>query len=81
MRTATDNLRNNIINKLLTINNKNYLSALYQLIEKSTVDTDVVKLSEEQVLMLKLSDRDIKKGQFISQEQLDKDDLKWLKEQ
>ena len=80
MRTAADSLRSNIIDKLLTISNTDYLSALYQLVDKSSVDKDVVKLSEEQVLMLKLSDNDIKRGKLISQSQLDKDDLKWLKE-
>ncbi|MCX6236729.1 MAG: hypothetical protein NTY07_04055 [Bacteroidia bacterium] len=79
MRT-TDILRNNIIDKLLTINNKDYLSALYQLVNKSSVDNDTVKLTEEQILMLQLSDNDIKNGSLISQSQLDKDDLQWLKE-
>lgn len=74
-----DNLRNSIIDKLLTITNKEYLLALYQLVEKSSVDQDTVKLTREQVLMLELSDEDIKKGMLISQEQLDKEDLKWLK--
>jgi len=79
MRT-TDILRNNIIDKLLTINNRDYLSALFQLVNKSSVDNDIVKLTEEQVLMLQLSDNDIKNGKLISQTQLDKDDLQWLKE-
>jgi len=74
-----DSLRNNIIDKLLTISNKDYLAALYQLVEKSKVDNDVVKLTEEQTLMLQLSDKDILKEKLISQEQLDKSDLKWLK--
>ena len=78
MATA-DNLRNSIIDKLLTITNKEYLLALYQLVEKSSVEQDTVKLTQEQVLMLELSDEDIKKGKFISQEQLDKEDLQWLK--
>ncbi len=78
MRT-TDILRNNIIDKLLTITNKDYLSALYQLVKTSAVDKDTVKLTEEQILMLQLSDNDIKNGKLISQSQLDKDDLKWLK--
>ncbi|MBK6642406.1 MAG: hypothetical protein IPN13_11995 [Bacteroidetes bacterium] len=73
-----DNLRNSIIDKLLTITNKKYLLALYQLVEKSSVEQDTVKLTQEQVLMLELSDEDIKTGKFISQEQLDKDDLQWL---
>jgi hypothetical protein len=77
--TTTDKLRNSIIDKLLTISNKHYLSALYQLVEKSSVDKDTIKLTDEQILMLQLSDKDIKNGKLISQSQLDKDDLQWLK--
>lgn len=76
---SVDNLRNGIIDKLLTISNKDYLAALFQLVQSSSVDKDKVKLTEEQVLMLKLSDRDIKNNRLISQSQLDKEDLKWLK--
>ena len=78
---TTDILRNNIIDKLLTIDNKDYLSALYHLVNSSSVSQDTVKLTDEQILMLKLSDLDIKNGNFISQDQLDNDDLKWLSEQ
>lgn len=73
-----DNLRNNIIDKLLTISNKDYLSALFQLIEKSSVDNDIVRMTEEQIVMLKLSDLDIENNRLVSQEQLDKNDLAWL---
>lgn len=65
----------------MTIDNKDYLLVLYQLVNASNVSQDIVKLTEEQILMLQLSDLDIKNGNFISQEQLDKDDLKWLSEQ
>ena len=75
-----DILRDSIIDKLLTISNKDYLTALYQLINKSSVDTDVVELSEEQKIMLQLSEHDIQNGNLISQVELDKSDLKWLKE-
>ena len=77
---SADNLRNSIIDKLLTISNKDYLLALYQLEEKSTAGSDVVKLSEEQMLMLEMSDKDIENGKLISQDQLDKKDLQWIKE-
>jgi len=77
--STTDILRNDIIDKLLTINNKDYLSALYQLVSTSSMEQDIVQLTEEQVLMLQLSDNDIKSGKLISQNQLDKDDLVWLK--
>jgi hypothetical protein len=43
--------------------------------------TDVVKLTPEQTLMLQLSDSDIASGSLNSQDQLDKDDLEWLKGQ
>ena len=79
--TTVNHLRNGIIDKLLTISNKNYLTALYKLVENSTTEEDIIQLSEEQLIMLKLSDKDIQLGKVISQNQLDKDDLKWLKEQ
>lgn len=77
---ATDILRNNIIDKLLTITDADDLSAIYQLVERSSLDNDAVKLTEEQTLMLQLSDKDILNGRLISQDQLDKEDLQWVKE-
>ncbi len=77
META-DTLRNNLIDKLLSISNKEYLLALNQLVENGGVGNDPVKLTQEQILMLQLSDEDIKAGRLISQEQLDKNDLEWL---
>ena len=78
MDTA-DNIRNNIIDKLLTISNKEYLTALYKLIAKSSVENDAIQLSEDQLLMLNMSEDDIKNNRIVSQEELDKMDLEWLK--
>lgn len=78
--STTDLIRNNIIDKLLTISNEDYLSALYQLVNTSSMGQDTVQLSEEQVIMLQLSDEDIVNGKLIAQYQLDKDDLQWLSE-
>jgi hypothetical protein len=75
-----DNLRNSIIDKLLTITNKDYLFALHKLVENSQIDEDIVKLTEEQKLMLQLSENDIKNNRIITQSQVDKIDKKWLKE-
>lgn len=75
-----DTIRNSIIEKLLTISNEKFLNALYQLVENSSMNQDKVKLTKEQILMLQLSERDIKTGRLIAQSQLDKNDLKWLKE-
>jgi len=76
---TVDTLRNNLIDKLLTISNKEYLLALNRLVETSTIDNEPVKLTDEQILMLQLSDNDIKTGKIISQETLDKNDLEWLR--
>ena len=62
------------------IKNKDYLSVLYKLVENSSVDNDLVKLSNEQILKLELSDKDIQNNSLISQEETDKRDLEWLKE-
>ena len=56
---TVDTLRDNIIDKLLTISNKEYLSALNQLVESSSVDKGLVNLTPKQISMLKLSDQDI----------------------
>ena len=77
--TATDNVRNSIIDQLLTITDKDYLAALYQLIHKSRMNEDKIQLSEEQLLMLNMSEDDILNGRLISQGEVDKTDLEWLK--
>jgi hypothetical protein len=76
---SIDNLRNNIIDKLLAITNKDFLAAINKIIDNTKTDTDVVKLTEEQKLMLKMSESDIQHKRIISQEALDKKDLEWLK--
>ena len=77
---TANTLRDNLIDKLLTISNKDYLIALNQLVEKSAVSDNIVTLTAEQISILQLSEQDIEAGRLISQEQLDKDDLQWLKE-
>ena len=78
--TKADTIRNSTIDKLLTISNTDYLTSLLRLLEKSNADTDIVKLSKEQIEMLKLSDDDILNNRLLSQSDLDKEDLKWLRE-
>jgi hypothetical protein len=74
-----DNLRNSIIDKLLTITDKDYLTAIHQIVESSNADSDYLKLTEEQKTLLQLSEKDIKTGKLVSQTRVDSNDLKWLK--
>jgi hypothetical protein len=76
---TVDVLRNSLIDKILTISDKDYLTALHKLIQPDFIEKPTVKLTEEQVLMLKMSDRDIANGKLVSQTDLDKSDLEWLK--
>ena len=76
---TVDTLRDNLIDKLLGISNKEYLIALNRLVDKSDMANKPVELTEQQIAMLKLSDKDIEEGKLILQEQLDKNDLEWLK--
>jgi hypothetical protein len=76
--SPADKIRNSIIDKLLTISNTDFLSALNQIIEKSSMD--LMKLSDEQIALLQLSDKDIENNRLIPQDQIDNGDLEWIKE-
>jgi hypothetical protein len=65
--------------KLLTISDKEYLTALLRLVDNSAVKDEKIKLTKEQKRMLEMSETDIQHGRIISQSELDKNDLEWLK--
>jgi len=73
-------LRDRLIDKLLTIEDKELLKALDQLLRSKTNPEEKVKLTDAQHRMLQMSEDDIKYGRTISQEQMDKEDLDWLDE-
>ena len=77
---TVDNLRNELIDKILSIKNKDFLIALNKLISSSSSESDIIKLTKEQKNMLKMSEQDIKDGKLISQEAKDERNLKWLSE-
>ncbi|NCT08461.1 MAG: hypothetical protein GW772_00015 [Flavobacteriia bacterium] len=75
---TVDTIRNGLINKILAIKNKDFLVALDTLISSSEATSTIVEISEEQKIMLQMSDEDIKNGKLISQEAMDKRNLEWL---
>ena len=75
---TVDKIRNGLIDKILTIRNKDFLVALDNLISSSSTDNEIVELTNEQKEMLKMSELDIQKGRLISQEAMDKRNLEWL---
>jgi archaellum component FlaF (FlaF/FlaG flagellin family) len=78
---TVDKIRNRLIDKILTIKNKDFLVALDNLISSSASDSDIVELTREQKEMLEMSEDDIENGRLISQEAMDKRNLEWLNEQ
>ncbi|PCE66783.1 hypothetical protein [Sediminicola luteus] len=75
---TVNEIRSGLIDKILSIKNKEFLVALDKLISSSATTNDMVELSSEQKQMLEMSDEDIKNGRLISQEAMDKRNLEWL---
>ncbi len=75
---TVENIQNDLINKILSIKDKEFLIALDKLISSNASDTEVTALTEEQKIMLEMSERDIENGNLISQEAMDKRNLEWL---
>lgn len=75
---AVDKIRNGLIDKILSIRNKNFLQTLDKLISSSASELDIIELTKEQKAMLEMSENDIKNGRLISQEEMNKRNLEWL---
>jgi hypothetical protein len=75
---STDFLRSQVISELLAVRDEKFLLALGELLDNNPIADDVIKLTESQVEVLKLSDVDIEYNRIMSQEQLDEEDLQWL---
>jgi pantothenate kinase len=78
MISVTD-IRNKLIDQLMAIKDVGYLKALSDMIDLSHVQETVVPLTEEQKIMLTMSEEDIKTGRTIDQYTLNERELEWLK--
>ncbi len=75
-----ENIRNGLIDKILSIQNKDLLETLDRLVSSKADEFEVHELSPEQKKMLEMSEDDILNGRLISQEALIKRNLEWLNE-
>ncbi len=75
---TVDKLRSRLIDKILSIKNKDFLLELDNLISSNATDNEIVELTAEQKEMLEMSEADIENGRLISQEAMDKRNLEWL---
>jgi hypothetical protein len=72
-------LRSGLIEKILAVKDRELLLALDQLVSSSYPKPTGNNLSEEQLLMLEMSQQDIETGNLISQEAMIARNLEWLK--
>lgn len=75
---TVDKIRTGLIDKILSINNKDFLEALDKLISSSKPESEIVELTNDQKIMLEMSENDIKTGKLISQDAMNKRNLEWL---
>lgn len=77
--TSANDIRNKVIDQLMAIKDAGYLLALSDMINSSHVQEELVPLTEEQKIMLVMSEEDIKAGRTIEQLTLNERELEWLK--
>ncbi len=75
---TVENIKKGLIDKIQSIDNKDFLIALDKLILSTYPESDVTKLTAEQKIMLEMSEQDIKNKKMISQEAMNKRNLEWL---
>jgi len=75
---SEDQIRNNLINKILAIRNKEFLMALDQLITSSSTEAGNADLAPEQELILQMSEDDIQNRRVVSREEMKKKANEWL---
>lgn len=77
---SIEKIQQELIDKILSIKNKGFLVALNKLIASTEKTPTPTVLTEAQREMLKFSEMDIKNGDLISQEAMNKRNLEWLNE-
>lgn len=75
---STTDIRNKVIDQVMAIKDGEFLRALSDIIDRSHVQEEVISLTEEQKLMLAMSEEDIKAGRTIDQLTLNERELEWL---
>jgi hypothetical protein len=76
---STTDIRNKIIDQVMAIKDAEFLRALSEMIDKSNVQEKAVQLTEEQKIMLAMSEEDIEAGRTVDQLTLNERELEWLK--
>jgi hypothetical protein len=75
---TVDKLKIGLIEKIQSIEDRDFLEALDNLISSGKLESEIIHLTIEQKEMLEISEFDIENGKLISQEAMLKRNLEWL---
>ena len=75
---STIELKERLIDKIQSTENQELLEEAFRLLELESDDIEVYKLSAEQLKSIKEAQDQIRNGQFLTDEQANKDIDEWL---
>jgi hypothetical protein len=75
---STTELRKRLIDKIQKTDNENLLQEAYRLLELETEDIEIYKPSDDQKRAVDEARQPIKSGQFLTNDQADKEIDEWL---
>lgn len=76
---STKELRKRLIKEIEKTQNEDLLEEVYRLLHIETSDIEIYKLSEDQKKSITEAKNQIKKGQFLTDEEANKEINEWLK--
>jgi hypothetical protein len=76
MQTAQ--LRDIVIDKIYGINDSDYLKALNKILDMRQTSEEVFHLNEETKALIQLGKQQVSNGEYISNEDLEKEEDQWL---
>ncbi|HEY5750876.1 MAG TPA: hypothetical protein VIU12_32660 [Chryseolinea sp.] len=75
---STTELKKQLVDKIQKTDNENLLEEAYRLLELETQDIEVYKLTDDQRKAIDEARQQIKKGEFLTDEQANKEIDEWL---
>lgn len=77
---STEQIRNNFIERLISIKNKEILAAVDRLLEVSVKEENLYKVSLNKKDVLQASEEDIINHRLLSDEEVNNEEEEWLRE-
>lgn len=74
-----EHIRNSLIDKIMSIKNKDFLSALEDIVSSSNQEQEIITISSEQKNILEMSEQDIQSENIIRHDDLKSKTEEWLK--